>query len=245
MGADMAQASLEKSPWQAGGSDKRELVRRMFADIAERYDFMNGLMTLSLHKRWRTYAVSLLNLEPGHWALDVCCGTGDFMVPLRRAVGPSGKVVGVDYCPPMIALAKNKLGARGLALGDACALPFSDACFDGATVGWGLRNLCELDAGLCEITRVLKPGGRFVSLDMAVPRHPILRGASRLVGHTLLPFVGGLIGKRQAYTYLPKSTETFASREELAAAFERAGLRDVGWRDLMFGNICLHWGRKP
>lgn len=241
----MAQATLEKAPWQARGAEKRETVRRMFADIAARYDFMNGLMSLSMHKRWRAQAVSELNLKAGDSALDVCCGTGDFLIPLARAIGPKGLAAGLDYCEPMVRIAGKKTGSRMLALGDACALPITSSSVDAVTVGWGLRNLADLEGGLREMVRVLKPGGRLVSLDMARPRNPVVRRMSNLVCRTVFPMLGAIFGKREAYSYLPKSTQSFASPGELKALFEGAGLTDVRAKDLFFGNICLHWGRKP
>lgn len=216
----------------------------MFAEIAPNYDRINGMMSLSLHRRWRAHAVSLLNLQPGDAALDVCCGTGDFLVPLRNAVGGGGMAVGADYCAPMLDIASKKTGSKRLALADACALPVATGRFDALTVGWGLRNLADLDAGLREAARVLKPGGRMLSLDMAIPRNPAVRAVSGLICGSVLPVLGRLFGSKEAYTYLPKSAEQFATREELRAAFESAGFEDVRWKDLIFGNICIVWGRK-
>lgn len=232
------------APWLAEGGEKRETVRRMFAEIAPRYDRLNALMSLRRHHVWRASAVRELDLKPGDAALDVCCGTGDFLVPLRRSVGPSGRTLGIDYCAPMLEIASKKLPGAHLALGDACRLPVASGRFDGVTVGWGLRNVPDLEAALREIARVLKPGGRMACLDMAIPRNPIARGASALVCGFLLPALGSLFGHRRAYTYLPKSAERFASREELAQAMQCAGFGEVRWRDFMFGNICLHVGVK-
>ncbi len=215
----------------------------MFGEIAPTYDLLNGMMSLSLHHRWRAYAVSKLDLKEGGNALDVCCGTGDFMIPLKKAVG-NGIVNGVDFCLPMLEVAKPKVGAH-LALGDACQLPVQSERFEGVSVGWGIRNVPDIDAAHRELTRVIKPGGRFVSLDMARPNNALIRGVSEFVFNTIVPKLGTLFGKTQAYTYLPKSTQKFWSREDLKASMERAGLVDVGHRDLMFGNICVHWGRKP
>ncbi len=248
----------ETAIWRTEGERKRAAVRGMFGSIARGYDRMNGLMSLGLHHRWRGFAVSRLALQPGGRALDVCCGTGDFMLPLRRAVGPTGRVVGVDFCLPMLEGAKEKLSTsveRGawsgesqstLALGDACRLPIGSGLFDAVSVGWGLRNVPDLDAALAEASRVLRPGGRFVSLDMARPRNPLVRGAAEFALRRVLPFLGKLLRlDGEAYAYLPESTLRFASRETLAAAMRRAGFDDVAYRDLMLGNLCVHWGRKP
>ena len=248
--------------WQTEGERKRAAVRGMFGSIARGYDRMNGLMSLGLHHRWRGFAVSRLALESGERALDVCCGTGDFMLPLRKAVGPQGQVVGVDFCLPMLEGAAEKIADCGLwtaaprsivqspqstlALGDACRLPVATGVFDTVSVGWGLRNVPDLNAALAEAARVLKAGGRFVSLDMARPRSPLVRWGAEFTLRRVLPFLGRLFRlEGEAYAYLPESTLRFASRETLAAAMERAGLVDVAYRDLMLGNLCVHWGRKP
>lgn len=230
--------------WQTEGTSKRSAVQSMFAEIAPTYDLLNSMMSLRLHHRWRAFAVRQLDLKPGSRALDVCCGTGDFMVPLRKAVGTDGFVAGLDFCLPMLQCAQKKLGAA-LTLGDACQLPVQAEVFDGVSVGWGIRNVPDIDAAHRELFRVLKPGGKFVSLDMARPRSKILRGFSEFVFNTLVPKLGTLFGKTQAYTYLPKSTQKFWTREQLAASMASAGFTEVGFKDLMFGNICVHWGRKP
>lgn len=237
--------SNSEAVWQAEGGQKRAAVQQMFADIAPTYDLLNSLMCFRLHHRWRRFAVSRLQLKSGARALDVCCGTGDFMRPLREAVGPAGTVAGVDFCLPMLSMAQKKAIPGGLALGDACSLPVQGSQFDAVSVGWGIRNVPDIDAAHRELFRVLKPGGRFVSLDMARPRNPLFRAASEWTFHTLVPFLGRLFGKTEAYTYLPKSTERFKSREDLAASMTSAGFTEVGHRDLFFGNICVHWGRKP
>ena len=227
----------------AEGVEKRTAVQRMFSEIAPNYDRLNGIMTLRLHNRWRRLAVAQLELKPGDTVIDTCTGTGDFLTPLRNAVDKEGKVFGLDFCLPMMLRAQNK-NATGLALGDACLFPVRAKCADGVTVGWGIRNVPDIDEAHREISRVLKPGGRFVSLDMAVPRNPAVRWLSTLVCQTLLPRLGALFGSKAAYTYLPKSVERFMSREELAESMKRAGFIDVEWRDFMFGNVCLHFGRK-
>ncbi len=232
-----------RSPWLAQGDEKRGIVRQMFADIAPSYDLLNSLMSCRMHRRWRERAVSVLALRPGDRALDVCCGTGDFVSALRRAVGETGLVLGVDFCEPMLARAREKLGPGGmLALSDACALPVADGSFDAVTVGWGLRNVADVDAALREAARVLKPGGRFVTIDMARPRGRFLGRFSSVVYHQVAPLLGRLFGKTTAYRYLPESTERFLSREAMKEAMERAGFSDVQHRDFYVGNVCMHWG---
>lgn len=235
----------EDAIWRTEGAQKRAAVRQMFADIAPTYDLLNGLMSLSLHHRWRSYAVRKLKLGPGDNVLDVCCGTGDFMKPLRKAVGLDGFVAGIDFCLPMLQVADKKLAdGSSLSLGDACALPIASGSFDAVSVGWGIRNVPDIDAAHREVARVLKPGGRFVSLDMAQPGNGVLRSVSTFAFQGMVPLLGSLFGKTKAYTYLPKSTQKFWSRDQLSASMEAAGLVDVGCKDMMLGNICVHWGTK-
>ena len=129
-----------------------------------------------------------------------------------------------------------------LSLGDACALPLPSGAFDAVTVGWGLRNVADLDAALREIRRVLKPGGRFVSLDMTKPKNRLMRTASGAMFSVLVPAMGAVFGNKEAYKYLPKSTDKFASRDEQVEAMKRAGFTDAGYKDMFFGNICIHQG---
>lgn len=234
----------DQAIWQTEGTSKRKAVQGMFAEIAPTYDLLNSVMSLRLHHRWRAYAVCKLELKSGDKALDVCCGTGDFMVPLQKAVGEKGKVSGIDFCLPMLQVARQK-SHPGIALGDACQLPIRGESFQGVSVGWGIRNVPDIDAAHRELFRVLKSGGRFVSLDMARPRNPLVRVPSEFMCNSLLPRLGAIFGKTKAYTYLPKSTQSFKSRQELRVSMEAAGFKQVGFKDLFFGNICVHWGQKP
>lgn len=215
----------------------------MFSEIAGKYDRLNGLLSLSLHRRWRAVAAASLGLKTGDRALDVCCGTGDFAAELAKRVGPEGLVVGVDFAQPMLEIAARKTRTP-YALGDACALAVRSETFDAATVGWGVRNVPDIDLAHKEIVRTLKKGGRFVSLDMAVPENRLIRAVSRLVFRICSPLLGTLFGYRSAYQYLPESTERFWSREQLAESMRKAGLTRVQYKDFMFGNICMHWGIK-
>ncbi len=231
--------------WNAEGATKREAVREMFGRIAPRYDLLNSFMSFRGHHRWRRSAVGKLQLQPGNKALDVCCGTGDFQMPLRRAVGTSGKVLGLDFSLPMLQVGQQKhVPADALLLADACRLPAASAAFDGVTVGWGIRNVPDIDQAHKEIARVLRNGGRFVSVDMAIPRNGFTRSIAKFMTGNFLPALGSLFGFKEAYTYLPKSTEKFLSREELVDSMQRAGFENCGWKDFMFGNICMHWGTK-
>lgn len=240
----MVQAnSADQTPWAAEGQEKRVAVQNMFAEIAPTYDLCNSIMSFSNHRRWRSWAASQLQLQPGDKALDLCSGTGDFIPPLRKAVGENGIVIGADFCLPMLERAAGK-PAIGLVLADAGCIPLGKEVFDGVSVGWGIRNVPDADLAHKEIARVLKRGGRFVSVDMARPRNTFLRTASEWIFNHMVPVLGTLFKKRKAYTYLPKSTAKFKSREELKTSMESAGFVNVGWRDFFFGNICVHWGTK-
>ena len=237
----MARAGTEEA-WTTVGAQKRDRVQGLFGDIAGRYDLLNSVMSLRLHYRWRSEAVRMLGLKPGDAVADVCCGTGDFAAPLRKAVGVSGKIIGIDFCAPMLEIAKQKGVPMELSLGDACALPFASGAFDAVTVGWGLRNVADLDLALSEIRRVLKPGGRFVSVDMAKPKNGLVKAASGAMFAILVPAMGAIFGNKEAYKYLPKSTDRFASRDEQVAAMKRAGFAEATYTDMFFGNICIHRG---
>ncbi len=240
----MMAAQVEERISETEGERKRRAVQGLFAEIAPRYDLINSVMSLSLHKRWRAFAVAQLGLRPGDRALDVCCGTGDFLLPLKSAVGTSGFVVGMDFCEPMLLQAQRKTSCP-LSVADTCRLPLAAKSFNAVTVGWGIRNVPDIDQAHHEIVRVLSPGGRFASIDMAQPCNPFLRAVSKFVFHAVVPRLGALFGSHAAYAYLPKSTERFWAREELSASMTRAGLIDVRHVDLFFGNICAHFGRKP
>jgi demethylmenaquinone methyltransferase/2-methoxy-6-polyprenyl-1,4-benzoquinol methylase len=220
----------------------------MFDRIAGVYDLMNTAMTAGLHHRWRGRAADRAELGPGGRALDVCCGTGDLALELAARVGPDGEVIGCDFSEPMLELARAKADARGTEVrfewADALALPYEDARFDAATVGFGVRNLADLDRGLAEMARVLRPGGRLVILEITQPRRPPLSTFFSLWFDRLVPRLGSLAGDRDAYTYLPQSVKRFPSPEGLAARMEAAGLEGIRWTVLAGGIIAIHSGRR-
>lgn len=232
-------------PWNTEGREKRAAVQDMFAQIAPRYDLINGLMSFSQHHRWRRAAVESLRLQPGGRALDVCCGTGDFILPLAQKVGPKGVVLGLDFCLPMLELAQPKVEPSSVGLGDACQLPVLSESVNAVSVGWGIRNVPDIDQAHREAFRVLKSGGRFVSVDMAKPKNKLLRSLSTFAFNTMVPFLGALFRRKTAYAYLPKSTEKFMGREQLSESMRKAGFVDITTRDFMLGNICMHAGKKP
>jgi demethylmenaquinone methyltransferase / 2-methoxy-6-polyprenyl-1,4-benzoquinol methylase len=219
-------------------------VRAMFDRISGVYDLMNTVMTAGLHHRWRARAADLAAVGPGDSALDVACGTGDLAIELARRVGPNGEVIGSDFADEMLERARTKAPALQWEWGNALELPYAGGRFDAATVGFGARNFSDLDRGLAEMARVVKPGGRVVVLEITTPRRPPLSTFYSLWFDRIVPLIGRLSGENEAYTYLPNSVKRFPGPEGLAAAMERAGLRDIRWILTAGGIIALHVGVK-
>ena len=217
-----------------------EAVRDMFDRIAPVYDPMNRAMTLGLDTRWRRMTVAAV-VRPGDRVLDVCCGTGDLALASAAA---GAHVVGLDFSERMLARARAKSGDVEWVRGDAAALPFADGEFGAVTVGFGIRNLEDMERGLAEIARVLEPGGRFGCLEITRPRG-FLRPFFRLWFDGLVPLAGKVLPGGGAYTYLPASVRRFPGPEHLAAAFSDAGFTNVQWRLLGGGIVALHTGVKP
>jgi demethylmenaquinone methyltransferase / 2-methoxy-6-polyprenyl-1,4-benzoquinol methylase len=217
-------------------------VRAMFDRIARVYDLMNSVMTAGLHHRWRERAADLAALERGARALDVASGTGDLAVELERRVGPSGTVVGSDFSEPMLDVARRKSAAVRWEWANALDLPYPDDGFDAATVGFGARNFSDLDRGLAEMARVVRPGGRVVVLEITVPRRPPLSTFFSVWFDRVVPALGKLAGDPDAYAYLPSSVKRFPDPEALAARMHDAGLDDVRWILTAGGIIALHVG---
>jgi demethylmenaquinone methyltransferase/2-methoxy-6-polyprenyl-1,4-benzoquinol methylase len=219
-------------------------VRAMFDRIAGFYDLMNSVMTAGLHHRWRARAADLAALEPGDNALDVACGTGDLAIELARRVGTRGEVIGSDFAEEMLERARAKAPELVWEWGNALELPYASGRFDAATVGFGARNFSDLDRGLAEMTRVVKPGGRVVVLEITTPRRPPLSTFYRVWFDRVVPLIGRLTGEQEAYTYLPSSVRRFPGPEGLAAAMQRAGLSEIRWVLTAGGIIALHVGTK-
>lgn len=229
--------------------DKRRYVREMFSAIAPRYDFLNHLLSLNLDRTWRRRAVSLLGWEerPHGSYLDACAGTLDLAALLARQPGFEGRVVAADFALPMLRMGSGKAprGAVRPAVADALRLPFKDATFDGVMVGFGVRNLGDLDAGLAELGRVLRPGARLVILDFAVPGFAPFRAAYLFYFRRVLPLVGRLVsGHPTAYSYLPASVTEFPQPQGLASRLAAAGFRGAGYRLLTGGIAAIHWGAR-
>jgi len=222
-------------------------VRGMFDRIAGVYDVMNTAMTAGMHHRWRERAADMTELQPGGSALDVCCGTGDLALELARHLGPEGTVIGCDFAERMLDAARAKAARRGVAgvrfeWADALELPYGDGSFDAATVGFGARNLADLDRGLSELRRVVRPGGRLVILEITQPTRPPLSAFFSLWFDRIVPLLGTLAGDRSAYTYLPESVKRFPSPRGLAERMAAAGFPRVRYLVLAGGIITIHAG---
>ena len=229
----------------------------MFDRIAGVYDRMNAVMTAGLHHKWRSRAADLANLRPGDRALDVATGTGDLALALARRVAPGGTVIGADFSERMLELAQVKserergVGAVPLDVSvrfesaNALALPYRAEEFDAATVGFGARNFSDLDRGLGEMARVVRPGGRVVILEITQPTRPPLSTFLEVWFDRIVPALGRMAGDPDAYSYLPSSVRRFPPPEGLAAAMWRAGLRSISYRITAGGIIALHVGEVP
>src|SRR5215208_5138580 len=220
----------------------------MFASIASRYDLLNHLLSGNVDKRWRRIVANRVREKLSSSRsriLDVACGTGDLSLTLFETTGAG--VVGTDFCRAMLAIAADKLAGRvRLIEGDALDLPFRDGTFDVATIAFGLRNLSNVENGLKELSRVLRPGGWVAVLEFSRPVNPVLRPLFNLYFRKLLPWMGGLIsGSLSAYTYLPASVQKFPDQSELSLLVEQAGFDQVRYENLTGGIAALHMGRRP
>ena len=223
-------------------------VREMFATIAGRYDLLNHLLSVNVDKRWRRIVATRVREKlssSGARVLDVACGTGDLSLTLFESTG--ARVVGTDFCRPMLQIAAAKL-AREIPLieGDALNLPFREASFEAVTIAFGLRNLASVENGLAELRRVLKPGGWVAVLEFSRPANAMLRPVFGLYFTRVLPLMGGLIsGSQRAYSYLPASVQKFPDQQQLSLLMQRAGFDQVQFENLTGGIAALHMGRKP
>jgi demethylmenaquinone methyltransferase/2-methoxy-6-polyprenyl-1,4-benzoquinol methylase len=219
----------------------------MFDRVAGNYDALNSVMTAGLHHRWRERAADQAELTAGDSALDVCCGTGDLALELSSRVAPGGHVVGCDFSEPMLDLAREKAAsrqARGVRFewADALQMPYDGERFDAVSVGFGVRNLADLDRGLREMARVLKPGGRLVILEITQPTRPPLSTFYSLWFDRIVPLLGAFSGDSKAYSYLPESVRSFPSPRLLAEKMDRAGFERIRYTVLAGGIIAIHSG---
>jgi demethylmenaquinone methyltransferase / 2-methoxy-6-polyprenyl-1,4-benzoquinol methylase len=225
----------------------REVVA-MFDRIAPVYDLMNSVMSAGIDARWRRAALAAARLGPAMRVLDVACGTGVLTRMAANAIAPGGTALGIDLSERMLKRASRARSTSGVAieyrLGDALALPVEDAGFDAVLIGFGLRNLPDYAAGLREMARAARPGGRIVVLEIAVPRASLPRIAFRTWFERVVPVVGRLIGGGNAYRYLPLSLDTYPEPEQVAGLMREIGLTNVRWRWLTSAMATLHVGLR-
>lgn len=238
-----------KPPEVPAGHLEEDQVRVMFDRIAGVYDGMNTVMTAGLHRSWRRRAAEVAQVSPGARVLDVATGTGDLALELAGWVAPGGEVVGIDFSERMLQLAEAKAKAKSLSAvtvrfqtANAMDLPFSEDSFDAATVGFGARNFTDLERGLAEMARVVRPGGHVVVLEITTPRRPPLSTFFEVWFERVVPLLGRLAGDAQAYSYLPSSVRRFPGPEELAAAMWGSGLCDIHYFVTAGGIVAIHAG---
>jgi len=232
-------------PGQKIADEHARRVREMFAKISPRYDVLNHLLSANIDKRWRRRVVNQLKplLPTNAHVLDVGCGTGDLSLELFE--NTAAQVTGIDFCAPMLSLAKAKAPQVQFIEGDALCLPFAEASFDGLTIGFALRNLASVERGLSELARVLKPNGNVAILEFSRPVVPLFGQFVRLYYRRLLPWIGGIVsGSRDAYEYLPDSISKFPDQQMLAAMMRKAGFEDVRFDNLSGGIAAMHTGRR-
>jgi demethylmenaquinone methyltransferase/2-methoxy-6-polyprenyl-1,4-benzoquinol methylase len=243
--------SLKPSAAEPPAALPEPQVRAMFDRIAGIYDLLNTVMTAGLHHHWRERAVALSGARPGDRVLDVATGTGDLALALAQAVAPGGSVVAADFSERMLEVARAKAAARRppasveLRCANALALPFAAGEFAAATVGFGVRNFADLERGLAELARVVRPGGRVVVLEITMPRRQPLAGLLRLWFEHAVPLLGRIAGERSAYSYLPRSVARFPPPERLAELMWRVGLRRIRWVQTGGGIVAIHIGEVP
>ncbi len=236
---------VEASPDDAG--KRARAVREMFCSIAPRYDFLNHLLSLGIDRSWRRTMIRMAWHPEMKDILDVACGTGDVCFEIRERA-PEARIVGLDFSPGMLKLAakKNDVRRAGLELleGSAEELPFAAGSFDLVTIAFGIRNVIDRKKALREFYRVLRPGGRVAVLEFSRPRMPWFRALYDFYFFRILPLVGGIFAKREAYRYLPDSVARFPEPEEFSAWLEEAGFRRCRWHSLTFGIATLYHGEK-
>jgi demethylmenaquinone methyltransferase/2-methoxy-6-polyprenyl-1,4-benzoquinol methylase len=243
--------AVERPNPEFNAPGKEQAVRAMFAEIAPSYDRLNHLLSLNIDKVWRRFTIGKLRdilQRPGTMVLDLCCGTAD----LTLEIEPHAKVIGCDFCHPMLVIGNQKMASRRrqsqrafLAEGNALRLPFADQSFDIVTIAFGLRNLERVDLGLAEIFRVLRPGGRVAILEFSRPILPGFRQLFTFYFNRILPRIGAIIsGSSTAYTYLPQSVGNFPDQKNLARMMTMTGFSGVRYHNLSLGIAALHLGER-
>ena len=236
---------------QYEGKNKEEFVHGVFSTIAHRYDLMNTTLSFNRDKYWRRFTVRKTGLTPGGTALDVACGTGMLSIELAKVIGNSGRVVGLDFCENMLEIARKNIEKTPfqknieLVQGNAMALPFPDNTFDCATIGLALRNVPDVEKCISEMRRVVKPGGRVISLELAKPSAPVFKQLYYLYFEQLVPLLGKMgVGKDGPYQWLPNSLKVFPHQSVIRDIFTKVGLQGAVYHELTGGIVAVHVGTK-
>lgn len=246
---------LNKSGFHLPATDqKAEYVLKQFDRIARQYDFTNDVISFGMHRLWKARAINALSLKKDGRYLDVCCGTGDLALKIADQLDETGCVVGLDFSQNMLKIAAARESQMRISKqieyaqikwveGDAQKLPFANHTFDGAIISFGLRNLTNLQTGISEMARVVKPGGKVVNLDLGHPTLPIFTPLYYFYFNQVLPLIGRMLGSDQdSYQYLPASLETYPKPESITQIFQTAGLTNIIYRPLALGSVALHRG---
>ena len=232
--------------------EKETYIHNIFSAIARRYDFLNTLLSMGCDRSWRKFTARVSEIAPGNNVLDVCTGTGELALAYADAMGNGKPVIGTDFCFDMLAIGKEKIEKQRRSHdfvpieADTLRLPFANDSFDVVSVGFGIRNVANLNLGIREMTRVAVKGGRIVILEFTQPSTPIFRNLHLLYFKRVLPVIGNLISRNKddAYGYLPDSVMNFPNCEQLKTTMEGCGLTDVRFYQKTFGIVAIHVGRK-
>ncbi len=232
--------------------EKERLVAGVFHSVARRYDVMNDLMSLGIHRLWKRFTIELSAARPGHCMLDIAGGTGDLAKQFARIVGDSGRVILADINESMLRVGRDRLLDQGFVgnlefvQANAECLPFPDNTFDGITIAFGLRNVTDKDAALRSMCRVLKPGGRLLVLEFSKTHNPLLTRAYDAYSFSLLPMIGKLVaGDSESYQYLAESIRMHPDQETLAGMMQQAGFVNTTYHNMTGGIVAVHKGVKP
>ena len=236
------------TPYEGSNKSKREQIENMFDNIAPKYDFLNHSLTVGIDKIWRRKAIKIATKNNPNTILDIAAGTGDFSI--LEAEKTNAKITAIDISQKMLDIAKQKASEKKLnnivfQKADSLDMPFDDNTFDTATISFGVRNFCDIPAGLSEILRVLKPGGTLVVLELSEPPNPIVKSIFDLYFHKILPFIGKKISKDDsAYKYLPKSVENFPYGQRFVEIMNNCKYQKTGFKWLSLGIAAIYWGVK-
>ena len=229
--------------------EKADFVHNQFERLAAGYDFANDVISLGMHRLWKSAAINCLRCFDKGSYLDVCCGTGDLALGIAQRLNKEGQVTGLDFSESMLAVARKRASTVNTKCklqwieGDAQNLPFKSKTFDGAIISFGLRNLTDYARGIEEMTRVVKQGGCVVNLDLGQPTLPVFSQLFKIYFEQVVPLLGQIVQKDHcAYTYLPESGKRYLKPEGVTKIFKKAKLKDVGYRSLAGGSVALHWG---